>query len=327
MTKKLIFILSFIFYNNFSFADDSFNSQIISRLERCEQAQNNQKKLLDISKPIYIKEENQLRELTYAEILQKRKEQEEIIQTLCKPIDKQEVSKNQPEIATRIAFSTANSYIGRAKGVQINDSVWLALLRAIQEQNIAEIHTIMRYVMGVGIDEIERFIRIVETDPVKAEAVFNAKRKDNNPSGRWDLVSTESNSSSSNPNNPEGNNKRDSDYNVPPPEPNKVKVRTDSGEELYYKSNPKHTPGNNGYNPKKVGTEPKNSLDLFKKSVKFSGDDARYAVDEYGNVHKFQDTNDGSYHWSASTGDKNYPLEYSKIQHLKAPLKKMGAKF
>ena len=116
MSKKLIFTLFFLLFINFSFAENENNSQIISRLERCEQAKNNQKKLLDISKAIYIKEANQLRELNYSEILQKRKEQEELIKTLCNPIEKQEVSEKQPEIATRIAISTANSYIGRAKG-------------------------------------------------------------------------------------------------------------------------------------------------------------------------------------------------------------------
>ena len=79
---------------------------------------------------------------------------------------------------------------------------------------------------------------------------------------------------------------------------------------LNYQSNPKHTPGQQGYSFK-AGTEPKNSMDLFGISV-VSGK-KRYAKDAEGNVHQFTNTNDGTWHWSGSTGDKSAPLNKNTI--------------
>ncbi|CNJ54353.1 adhesin/hemagglutinin [Yersinia mollaretii] len=79
---------------------------------------------------------------------------------------------------------------------------------------------------------------------------------------------------------------------------------------LNYQSNPKHTPGQQGYSFK-AGTEPKNSMDLFGSSV-ISGK-KRYAKDAEGNVHQFTNTNDGTWHWSGSTGDKSAPLNKNTI--------------
>ena len=79
---------------------------------------------------------------------------------------------------------------------------------------------------------------------------------------------------------------------------------------LNYQSNPKHTPGQPGYSFK-AGTEPKNSMDLFGSSV-VSGK-KRYAKDADGNVHQFTNTNDGTWHWSGSTGDKSTPLNKNTI--------------
>ncbi|KAA5944682.1 filamentous hemagglutinin N-terminal domain-containing protein [Enterobacter cloacae] len=79
---------------------------------------------------------------------------------------------------------------------------------------------------------------------------------------------------------------------------------------LSYKSNPKHTPGQQGYSFN-AGTEPKNSIDLFGSSV-VSGK-KRYSIDAEGNVHQFTNTNDGTWHWSGSTGDKTVPIKKSDI--------------
>lgn len=79
---------------------------------------------------------------------------------------------------------------------------------------------------------------------------------------------------------------------------------------LNYQSNPKHTPGQPGYSFK-AGTEPKDSMDLFGASV-VSGK-KRYAKDAEGNVHQFINTNDGTWHWSGSTGDKTAPLNKNTI--------------
>ncbi|WP_457946583.1 hemagglutinin repeat-containing protein [Enterobacter mori] len=79
---------------------------------------------------------------------------------------------------------------------------------------------------------------------------------------------------------------------------------------LSYQSNPKHTPGQHGYSFN-AGTEPRNSIDLFGSSV-VSGK-KRYSIDAEGNVHQFTNTNDGTWHWSGSTGDKSVPIKKSDI--------------
>lgn len=38
-----------------------------------------------------------------------------------------------------------------------------------------------------------------------------------------------------------------------------------------------------------------------------------YVLDEQRNVHQFTNTNDGSWHWSGSTGDASVPLKKNDI--------------
>jgi len=89
-----------------------------------------------------------------------------------------------------------------------------------------------------------------------------------------------------------------------------VPTPTKAGNGLVYQSNGKHTPGQVGYN-RNAGTEPTNSIQLFGNSVE--NGKKRYALDEKGNVHQFTNTNDGSWHWSGSTGDASVPLKKSDI--------------
>lgn len=88
---------------------------------------------------------------------------------------------------------------------------------------------------------------------------------------------------------------------IPVPEP----VMANNG--LVYKSNPKHTLGQQGNRPN-AGIEPKNSLELFEQSIpgtkQYPNKKVRFAVDSQGNIHRFEGTN-GQYHWNGSTGDKN----------------------
>ncbi|WP_249022776.1 MULTISPECIES: hemolysin/hemagglutinin-like protein HecA precursor [Kluyvera] len=77
-----------------------------------------------------------------------------------------------------------------------------------------------------------------------------------------------------------------------------------------YQSNPKHTPGQAGYN-RNAGTEPSNSMNLLESSI-VSGK-KRYAIDSEGNIHQFTNTNDGTWHWSGSTGDASVPIRKSDI--------------
>lgn len=60
-----------------------------------------------------------------------------------------------------------------------------------------------------------------------------------------------------------------------------------------------------------AGTEPKNAIDLFGASV--ASGKKRYSIDSEGNVHQFTNTNDGTWHWSGSTGDKTVPLKKNDI--------------
>lgn len=91
---------------------------------------------------------------------------------------------------------------------------------------------------------------------------------------------------------------------VPVPQP----VKASNG--LVYQSNGKHTPGQQGYSLK-AGTGPKDSITLFGGSIEAGK--KRYAIDADGNVHQFTNTNDGSWHWSGSTGDKTVPLKKSEV--------------
>lgn len=91
---------------------------------------------------------------------------------------------------------------------------------------------------------------------------------------------------------------------VPVPQP----VKASNG--LVYQSNGKHTPGQQGYSLK-AGTEPKDSITLFGSSIEAGK--KRYAIDADGNVHQFTNTNDGSWHWSGSTGDRTVPLKKSEV--------------
>ena len=81
---------------------------------------------------------------------------------------------------------------------------------------------------------------------------------------------------------------------------------------LSYKSNPKHTLGEQGNRPN-AGIEPKNSLELFNDSV-VSGK-KRYAKDSDGNLHQFTNANDGTWHWAGSTGQGKNSLKPNDVPH------------
>ncbi|MBB6581620.1 VENN motif pre-toxin domain-containing protein, partial [Ralstonia solanacearum] len=87
------------------------------------------------------------------------------------------------------------------------------------------------------------------------------------------------------------------------------KVTADNG--LQVESNPKHTPGMPGNNPR-AGTEPRNSLELFNSSVP-GGEKTRYAIDSDGSINRFYDDGNGVYHWTGSTGDKRVPMDPQSV--------------
>jgi filamentous hemagglutinin len=83
---------------------------------------------------------------------------------------------------------------------------------------------------------------------------------------------------------------------------------------LPIESNGKHTPGLPGYNPN-AGTEPRNSLELFNSSVPSTkdGDTTRYTISPSGDIDRFFEDGNGTYHWSGSTRDSKAPLDPQKI--------------
>ena len=106
--------------------------------------------------------------------------------------------------------------------------------------------------------------------------------------------------------------------NIPVPET----VTAENG--LNYKSNPKHTPGQQG-NRANAGSEPHNSLKLFENSVESSKNPGvRYSYDEStGILHRFFNSGDGTWHWSGSTNQganslqsKDIPIDIRRIFNM-----------
>jgi filamentous hemagglutinin len=76
---------------------------------------------------------------------------------------------------------------------------------------------------------------------------------------------------------------------------------------LNYKSNSKHTAGQNG-NRGNAGIEPKNSLELFENSKQI--EDKRFAFGDDGSIHQFTDSNSADgWHWAGASSDANAPLK------------------
>ncbi|MBO4458220.1 MAG: hypothetical protein J5802_10915 [Butyrivibrio sp.] len=102
------------------------------------------------------------------------------------------------------------------------------------------------------------------------------------------------------------------------------KVTASNG--LDYESNAKHTPGAQG-NRRNAGTEPRNSLELFEKSVPTKKDpDVRFSYDKgTGTVHRFYNDGNGTWHWSGSTnqgpnslrGD-DIPIDIKRLFNIKS---------
>lgn len=65
--------------------------------------------------------------------------------------------------------------------------------------------------------------------------------------------------------------------------------------------------------------EPKNSLELFEKSISISGDSSkRYSVDSKGNVHQFtyEGTGSNTYHWAGRTGVDQNSQQMMKVNNI-----------
>ena len=79
---------------------------------------------------------------------------------------------------------------------------------------------------------------------------------------------------------------------------------------LKIESNTKHTIGQQGSRPD-AGIEPRNSLDLFNKSIPDpTKPSVRWTVDKSGGIHRFSGKGgDGTFHWSGSTVDAKNPMD------------------
>lgn len=105
-----------------------------------------------------------------------------------------------------------------------------------------------------------------------------------------------------------------------------VPMATKAENGLFYKSNSKHTLGREGNRPN-AGIEPKNSLELFEKSIPISGNsNKRFTIDSKGDIHQFtyEGTGSNNYHWAGGTGDARNPLKLDN--KTKAMLRKNGWK-
>lgn len=79
------------------------------------------------------------------------------------------------------------------------------------------------------------------------------------------------------------------------PVPEKKQVKTPDGKILDYQSHTKHTRGGDGNTPE-AGLEPRNSLELFEKSIQQGK--KRYAIDSEGRIHQFHSNYEGTlWHW------------------------------
>ncbi|WP_432368729.1 hemagglutinin repeat-containing protein [Pantoea allii] len=103
------------------------------------------------------------------------------------------------------------------------------------------------------------------------------------------------------------------DNRLPIPEP------TVAMNGLKVESNTKHTPGAQGFRPN-AGIEPRNSLELFGRSVSVDGNKARYSMGADGAIHRYFPDNAGTYHWSGSTGDSKNAMQLDN--KTKAQLRK-----
>ncbi|MEZ3422378.1 MAG: hypothetical protein K1W39_01540 [Lachnospiraceae bacterium] len=107
-----------------------------------------------------------------------------------------------------------------------------------------------------------------------------------------------------------------------------VKEKTKAKNGLFYKSNPKHTPGQSG-NRHNAGVEPRNSLELFENSVSSADKpDARFTYDkETKTLHRFFNDGIDSWHWSGSTNQGSNSLKRQNVPkdiQKKFNLKKKG---
>ncbi|MEM6053001.1 hypothetical protein AAH450_20845 [Erwinia sp. P7711] len=128
---------------------------------------------------------------------------------------------------------------------------------------------------------------------------------------------------------PDGPNKDDLAYlaegrdnRLPNPEP------TAASNGLKVESNPKHTPGAQGFRPN-AGIEPRSSLDLFERSIATKDPKIRLSIDSEGNIHRLFNTSKdgtGSFHWSGSTADGKNALGNRELGSFNKEIKELKGK-
>lgn len=97
---------------------------------------------------------------------------------------------------------------------------------------------------------------------------------------------------------------------------------------LKVESNTKHTPGAQGFRPN-AGVEPRNSLDLFERSIATKDQKVRLSIDSDGNIHRFFNTSKdgtGTFHWSGSTGDGKNSLGNRELRSFNKEIKELKGK-
>lgn len=94
---------------------------------------------------------------------------------------------------------------------------------------------------------------------------------------------------------------------------------------LKVESNTKHTPGAQGFRPN-AGIEPRNSLDIFERSIATKDPKIRLSIDSDGNIHRFFNTSKdgtGTFHWSGSTSDGKNALGNKELGSFNKEIKEL----
>ncbi|MBR1375367.1 MAG: hypothetical protein IJ566_04715 [Cardiobacteriaceae bacterium] len=168
---KKQFLILLIAFSSISLADN--REGVISREERCQIARNNVAKMSDFSRTVYVQENGDKRSLSYQERNDLLSEQEEVVKQLC--------GNTKQEIEVRSATAIfGNRLINRVRTTEILDSIYISLLNAIVRQDVGEIYTIMKYVLGINEEEVYKFITTVQNNPAQAEQDFRNKYKSKN---------------------------------------------------------------------------------------------------------------------------------------------------
>lgn len=208
------------------------------------------------------------------------------------------------EIKDGDSFDAIGAWEELNSGVNVADSLkWAALFDDLSSEDRAQLVNFVKAESAQSAQEIYQSLSLTAKVALQGKEIAeNSGIKGSLPGSGVSSLGIKGGGNKGN----KGNNVSEQGKGSAIPVPDK----TPASNGLIYQSNGKHTPNQPGYS-RDAGTESKNSIELFGNSIE-SGK-KRYSIDKEGNVHQFTNTNDGSWHWSGSTGDKSVPLKKSEV--------------